>query len=94
MSGAQEALRLNPGAVPEGCLLSQLYMMAGLPEDALETARALQLNAPADSDSHGLFILMKEAEGPTAESMPDLAKAYVDMLRCDPFSENAVQGEM
>ena len=88
----QEALRLQPGAVAEGCLLAQLYMMAGLPEDALETARALRLSAPADADSHALFILMKEAEGPTAESVPELAQAYVDMLQCDPASQYAVQG--
>ena len=68
-------------------------MMAGLPKDALETARALQLNAPEDSDSHGLFILMNEAQGPTAEGLPELAKAYVEMLRCDPSSETAMQGE-
>ena len=88
----QEALRLEPGAVAEGCLLAQLYMIAGLPEDALETARALRLNAPADADSHALFILMKDAEGRTAESTPSLAQAYVNMLRCDPASEYAVQG--
>ena len=66
--------------------------MAGLPEDALQTAGALRLNAPADADSHALFILMKEAEGPTAESGPELAQAYVDMLQCDPTSQYAVQG--
>ena len=88
----QEALRLRPEAVAEGCLQAQLYMMAGLPEDALETARALRLNAPADADSHALFILMKEAEGPTAESVPELAQAYVDMLQCEPASQYAVQG--
>ncbi|KAL3140399.1 hypothetical protein ABBQ38_004659 [Trebouxia sp. C0009 RCD-2024] len=88
----KDALRLQPGAVAEGCLLAQLYMMAGLPHDALETGRALRLNAPADADAHALFILMKEAEGPTQESMPELAQAYVEMLRCDPTSQHAVQG--
>ena len=62
-------------------------MMAGLPQDALETARALRLNTPADADAHALFILMKEAEGPTQESVPELAQAYVEMLRCDPASQ-------
>ncbi|KAL3153705.1 hypothetical protein ABBQ32_013302 [Trebouxia sp. C0010 RCD-2024] len=88
----KEALRLQPGAITEGCLLAQLYMMAGLPHDALETARALRLNAPADIDAHALFILMKEAEGPTQESGPEVAQAYVEMLRCDPASQYAVQG--
>ena len=83
---------MQPEAVAEGCLLAQLYMMAGLPEDALETARALRLNAPADADSHALFILMQEAKGPTAESVPELGQAYVDMLSCDPASQHAVQG--
>lgn len=83
---------MQPEAVAEGCLLAQLYMMAGLPEDALETARALRLNAPADADSHALFILMKESEGQTAESVPELAQAYVDMLHCDPASQYAVLG--
>lgn len=83
---------MQPGAVAEGCLLAQLYMMAGLPRDALETARALRLAAPADADAHALFILMKEAEGPTQESIPELAQAYVDMLQCDPASKYAVQG--
>ena len=88
----QEALRLQPGAVAEACLLAQLYMLAGLPEDALESARALRHNAPADADSHALFILMKEAEGLSADSVPELAQAYVDMLQCDPASQYAVQG--
>lgn len=90
--GVQEALRLQPGAVAEACLLAQLYMMVGLPQDALETARALRHNAPADADSHALYILMKEAEGPSADSVNELARAYVDMLRCDPASQYAVQG--
>ena len=67
--------------------------MAGLPEDALACARALRVNAPADADSHALFILMKEAEGASLDSVPELSQAFVELLQCDPASEHAVQGE-
>ena len=89
----QEALKLQPGAVHEACLLAQLYLMGGLPEDALDSARALRLTAPADSDAHALFILLAEAEGPTAETVTELSRAYLDLLNCDPASEHAIQGE-
>ena len=42
----QEALRLKPQAVQEGCLLTQLYMMRGQLEDALEVAADLREAAP------------------------------------------------
>ena len=45
-SVVQEALRLQPQAVEQGCLLAQLYMMRGQLEDALETAAALREAAP------------------------------------------------
>jgi len=88
----QEALKLQPSAVREACLLAQLYMMAGQPEDALETARAVREAAPADSDAHGLFILLSEAEGPTSETVAELSQAYLELLMCDPASEHALQG--
>lgn len=90
----QEALKLQPSAVPEACLLAQLYMMAGQPEDALETARAVREAAPADSDAHGLFILLSEAEGPTSETVAELSQAYLELLTCDPASEHALQGTL
>lgn len=88
----QEAVRLQPGAVREATLLAQLYMIGGQPEDALETARALREAAPADLDAHGLFILLAEAEGPIPETVPELSQAYLELLRCDPGSEYALQG--
>lgn len=88
----QEALKLQPSAVREACLLAQLYMMAGQPEDALETARAVREAAPADSDAHGLFILLSEAEGPTSETVTELSQAYLELLVCDPASQHALQG--
>ena len=88
----QEALKLQASAVREACLLAQLYMMAGQPEDALETARAVREAAPADLDAHGLFILLSEAEGPTAETVAELSHAYLELLTCDPASEHALQG--
>ena len=88
----QEAVRLQPGSVREAALLAQLYMVGGQPEDALETARALREAAPADSDAHGLFVLLAEAEGPTPETVPELSQAYLELLRCDPGSECALQG--
>ncbi|DBB18902.1 TPA: hypothetical protein ACH3X3_000484 [Trebouxia sp. C0006] len=88
----QEALKLQASAVREACLLAQLYMMAGQPEDALETARAVREAAPADLDAHGLFILLSEAEGPTAETVAELSQAYLELLTCDPASEHALQG--
>ena len=88
----QEALKLQPSAVSEACLLAQLYMMGGQPEDALETARAVREAAPADSDAHGLFILLSEAEGPTSETLTELSQAYLEHLMCDPASEHALQG--
>ena len=88
----QEAVRLRPGAVREATLLAQLYMIGGQLEDALETARALREAAPADSDAHGLFILLAEAEGPTPETVLELSQAYLELLRCDPGSEYALQG--
>ncbi len=88
----QEALKLHPSAVREACLLAQLYMMGGQPEDALETARAVREAAPADSDAHGLFVLLSEAEGPTSETVTELSQAYLELLTCDPASEHAVRG--
>ncbi|DBA75933.1 TPA: hypothetical protein ACH3X2_008992 [Trebouxia sp. C0005] len=88
----KEALKLQPSAVREACLLAQLYMMAGQPEDALETARAVREAAPADSDAHGLFILLSEAEGPTSETVTELSQAYLELLVCDPASQHALQG--
>lgn len=88
----KEALKLQPSAVSEACLLAQLYMMGGQPEDALETARAVREAAPADSDAHGLFILLSEAEGPTSETLTELSQAYLEHLMCDPASEHALQG--
>ena len=88
----QEALKLQPSAVREACLLAQLYMMGGQPEDALETARAVREAAPADSDAHGLFVLLSEAEGPTSETVTELSQAYLELLTCDPASEHALQG--
>ncbi|DBA95870.1 hypothetical protein WJX77_002544 [Trebouxia sp. C0004] len=86
------ALKLQPSAVREACLLAQLYMMGGQPEDALETARAVREAAPADSDAHGLFILLSEAEGPTSETVTELSQAYLELLTCDPASEHALHG--
>ncbi len=88
----QEALKLQASAVREACLLAQLYLMAGQPEDALETARAVREAAPADADAHGLFILLSEAEGPTSETVIELTQAYLELLTCDPASEHALQG--
>ena len=89
----QEALKLQPSAVREACLLAQLYMMGGQPEDALDVARALRLVTPADSDAHALFVLLKDAEGVTAEDVTEILEAYLDLLKCDPTSEYAVQGD-
>ena len=75
----QEALKLQPSAVREASLLAQSYMMAGQPEDALETVREA---APADSDAHGLFILLSEAEGPTSKTVTELSQAYLELLTC------------
>ena len=76
----------------EACLLAQLYLVGGQPEDALDTARAVRLAAPADADAHALFILLQESEGPTAETASDLSEAYLELLKCDPASDYAVLG--
>ena len=57
-------------------------MMAGQPEDALETDRAVREAAPADSDAHGLFILLSEVEGPTSKTVTELSQAYLELLTC------------
>ena len=88
----QAALALQPNATPEACLLAQLYMIAGHPQDALDTARALRLAAPADADAHALFILLREAQGNAEEDTSELAQAYLNLLRCDPSSGPAVRG--
>ena len=90
----QAALSLRPDAVSEACLLAQLYMVAGHPHDALDTARALRLAAPADADAHALYILLREAQGETERDDSELAQAYLELLRCDPSSGHAVQGNL
>ena len=67
-------------------------MLRGQPEDALEVAAALREAAPQNADAHGLFLVLKEAEGIDQDSSQDVATAYLSLLRCDPAAENAVQG--
>lgn len=88
----QEALDLQPDAVEQGCLLAQLYMMRGQPEDALGIATALREAAPQSADAHGLFILLKEAEGVDLNSSGATATAYLSLLHCDPAASSAIQG--
>lgn len=88
----QEALDLQPTAVEQGCLLAQLYMMRGQPEDALQVASALREGAPRDADAHGLLILLKEAEGVDTDSKQAVAEAYLNLLQCDPAAQTAIQG--
>lgn len=83
---------MQPDAVEHGCLLAQLYMLRGQPEDALEVAAALRKAAPQHADVHGLFLVLKEAEGIDQDSSQDLATAYLSLLRCDPAAVTAVQG--
>ena len=88
----QEALQLQSDAVEHGCLLAQLYMLRGQPEDALQVSATLREAAPHNADAHGLFVLLKEAEGIDQDSSQDVAAAYLSLLRCDPASETAIQG--
>ena len=88
----QEALDLQPDAVEQGCLLAQLYMMRGQPEDALGIAKALREADPQSADAHGLFILLKEAEGVDLNSSGETATAYLSLLHCDPAATSAIQG--
>ena len=57
ITAVQEALRLQPQAVEQGCLLAQLYMMRGQLEDALEIAAALREAAPQVKLSRYTFLL-------------------------------------
>lgn len=90
----QEALELQPAAFEQGSLLAQLYMMRGQPEDALEVATALRQAAPHDADAHGLFVLLKEAQGVDTGSKQEVAEAYLNLLQCDPAAYTAVQGNV
>ncbi|KAK9830545.1 hypothetical protein WJX72_012387 [[Myrmecia] bisecta] len=88
----KEALGMQPDNSQLAYVLVEMYMAAGKASQAMEVAEALRVAAPQDADAHALWILVKQTQGGDQEDAERLLQAFLDLLRCDPATDLAIQG--